>query len=105
MLTGYQVPQPEDQGLHCPEIVMSGNIEINKENIDHSGDDHYYAKSFSQGQAYYFGLGIFYEHSGEDQYNIFSHRQGYAAHYALSGFIENKGIFIYINGTNKFETH
>lgn len=63
--------------------------------IDYSGDDHYYAKSFSQGAAYYFGIGIFYEHSGDDQYNALSHSQGYAAHYALASFTEKKGNDMY----------
>jgi len=63
--------------------------------IDMSGDDKYYAKSFAQGAAYYFGLGTLYDHSGDDHYNSISHSQGYATHFALACLVENGGTDTY----------
>jgi len=63
--------------------------------IDYSGNDKYYARSFSQGSAYYFGLGTLVDYSGNDEFNSLSHSQGYAAHYALSSFLEIGGDDIY----------
>jgi len=69
--------------------------------MDFSGDDQYFAASFSQAASYYFGLGLVYDGSGNDTYNAVSHSQGYAAHYALSAFIENQGVDLYNRLTNE----
>lgn len=59
--------------------------------IDHTGNDSYFAGSFSQGASYYFGTGLFFDNQGDDQYNAISHSQGYGAHFALSCFMDEKG--------------
>lgn len=59
--------------------------------VDASGNDIYFANSFSQGASYYFGLGIFNDNSGDDEFNALSHSQGYAAHFSLANFIDKAG--------------
>lgn len=59
--------------------------------LDAGGTDSYFARSFSQGAAYYFGTGILNDLNGNDSYNALSHSQGYAAHFALGNFIDNQG--------------